>query len=505
MIVGYALRESLRRKVFLIVLMLSCAFLGLYGIGVWRAFRDTALVRRPPDQLGLDPAVVTGATVLGLAMFATLFLGTVLAIFLTLGVVRGDAERGCCSRSSSVRSAGRRSSLAGLLAAAAVCAVYVAALFAAETAITGLVGGWWPDHAVLAGAQLAYRGRRRRRALAARLGLPVGDRERDRGLHGLRRQVSSPGCSPRSAGRSARTRSARSAAGRRGRCRSRRSTRTACTRSRRTRAGSPASPSSSARSAARSAAAHGLRLWAVAYLAAGRGGGPRGVRAPRPCPSSRRSGARPRGRPSRAFRRRSKMVATQIESAYSAISGIISKVVVTGSTPGSATAITAIDRQADPPGAAQPGGRQDAQVHEPEHDDRHLEDEPDREQHLRAERVVVARPDQDRVVARVVAGQELDRRRQRDEVAEERRRRPSAASAAPTSTRHRPLVVRAERRARRRPRPARSRSAARCSRPVQKLTQTEVMNGSATPKVTGFWSRCGSGAFSQSRMCPRKV
>ena len=40
----------------------------------------------------------------GLAMFAILFLGAVLAVFLTLGVVRGDAERGCFSRSSCARS-----------------------------------------------------------------------------------------------------------------------------------------------------------------------------------------------------------------------------------------------------------------------------------------------------------------------------------------------------------------------------------------------------------------
>ena len=37
---------------------------------------------------------MAGATLLGLAMFATLFLGTILAVFLTLGAVRGDAERG---------------------------------------------------------------------------------------------------------------------------------------------------------------------------------------------------------------------------------------------------------------------------------------------------------------------------------------------------------------------------------------------------------------------------
>ena len=34
-----------------------------------------------------------GAFLFGMAMFGTLFLGVVLAIFLTLGTVRGDAER----------------------------------------------------------------------------------------------------------------------------------------------------------------------------------------------------------------------------------------------------------------------------------------------------------------------------------------------------------------------------------------------------------------------------
>jgi ABC-2 type transport system permease protein len=153
-IVGYALRESMRRKVFLIVLLLSVAFLALYGVGVWRAFTDTASFV-PPDQLGLDPTVVTGATVLGLAMFATLFLGTVLAIFLTLGVVRGDAERGLL-QPLVVRPIGRSTLLISrFLAAAGVCTLYVAVLFAVETVITGLIGGWWPDDVVGAGVELA--------------------------------------------------------------------------------------------------------------------------------------------------------------------------------------------------------------------------------------------------------------------------------------------------------------------------------------------------------------
>ena len=46
------------------------------------------------NQFGLDPRALAGATILGLAMFGTLFLGVVLAVFLTIGAVRGDAERG---------------------------------------------------------------------------------------------------------------------------------------------------------------------------------------------------------------------------------------------------------------------------------------------------------------------------------------------------------------------------------------------------------------------------
>ena len=58
-------------------------------------------------------------------MFATLFLGAVLAVFLTLGVVRGDAEPGLL-QPLIVRPLGRRRFLARFVGAARVCAVYVA-------------------------------------------------------------------------------------------------------------------------------------------------------------------------------------------------------------------------------------------------------------------------------------------------------------------------------------------------------------------------------------------
>ena len=44
-VVGYALRESLRRRVFLVVLVLTAAFLGLYALGAKEAF-DTVEAQR---------------------------------------------------------------------------------------------------------------------------------------------------------------------------------------------------------------------------------------------------------------------------------------------------------------------------------------------------------------------------------------------------------------------------------------------------------------------------
>ena len=78
---------------FAVVLLLTLAFLGLYWLGARQAFEEVdGLETPPPGRRRADGR--RGATLLGLAMFGTLFLGAVLAVFLTLGAVRGDAERG---------------------------------------------------------------------------------------------------------------------------------------------------------------------------------------------------------------------------------------------------------------------------------------------------------------------------------------------------------------------------------------------------------------------------
>ena len=153
MIAAYAVRESLRRRVFVVVLILTAVFLALYALGANVAFDQVDELAVEEDE-GVDADVVVGSTIFGLAMFGTLFLGAVLAVFLTHSAVRGDAERGIL-QPLLVRPLGRAELLAGrYLAAAAVCAVYVAASYAIALAITWLAGGWLPDRVLAPGVGL---------------------------------------------------------------------------------------------------------------------------------------------------------------------------------------------------------------------------------------------------------------------------------------------------------------------------------------------------------------
>jgi ABC-type transport system involved in multi-copper enzyme maturation permease subunit len=147
----YALREAVRRKVILVVLLLTVCFLALYGLGCAVTFNEVNSLAAN-DQI--DDRVLAGSTLLGLSMFTILFLGAVLAVFLTFGAVRGDAERGLL-QPLVVRPVGRTSLLLGRFAgAASVCALYVALVYAAAVLITGIAGDWWPDRAIGPGVGL---------------------------------------------------------------------------------------------------------------------------------------------------------------------------------------------------------------------------------------------------------------------------------------------------------------------------------------------------------------
>lgn len=150
-IAGHALREALRRRVFAVVLGLTVVFGALYAYGVNEVFDSIETLE---GNAFLEADQLAGATMLGLAMFGTLFLGVVLAVFLTVGAVRGDAERGLL-QPVVVRPLGRPAYLAGrFLAAATVSGGYAAAVFGLAVLLTGWVGDWWPERVLVPMVQL---------------------------------------------------------------------------------------------------------------------------------------------------------------------------------------------------------------------------------------------------------------------------------------------------------------------------------------------------------------
>lgn len=147
-----ALRECLRRKVFLVVPLATVGFLGLYALGNHFAFQNIAEDARAGRFT--DARVLAGATLLGLSMFMTLFLGSSLGIFLTFSTIRGDAEQGLL-QPVVVRPVARSGLLYGrFLGTSIVCALYTTFLYVGAVAITWVTGGWHPTQLVLPGLAL---------------------------------------------------------------------------------------------------------------------------------------------------------------------------------------------------------------------------------------------------------------------------------------------------------------------------------------------------------------
>ena len=223
-IARFVLRESLRRRVFVVIGLLTLLFLGLYGLATWQAF-EAADELSAGNRFGVDANTLVGATLAGLSLFAILFLGTILAVFLTLGAVRGDAERGLL-QPLLVRPLRRRTLLLGRWLGRhrglrALRDPRRARRVRAHRRARGLVAG--PDDRAAAGAR-ARRGDPRR-AVARRQHRPPGDRERDRRVHAVRRRADRRPAGPDRGGRSARTGWSGSPTSGAGCSRSRRSTR----------------------------------------------------------------------------------------------------------------------------------------------------------------------------------------------------------------------------------------------------------------------------------------
>lgn len=153
-IAGYALRESVRRRVLLVVLILTVGFLALFVLACTEAFRNVSALSGPGVGTVIDAGGFAVAEMIGLGMFAILFLGAVLAVFLTHGAVRGDAERGLL-QPLVVRPLGRPALLLGrFTAAAGVCSAYVAGVYGLTLLIVRVSSGRWPDRVLGPGLAL---------------------------------------------------------------------------------------------------------------------------------------------------------------------------------------------------------------------------------------------------------------------------------------------------------------------------------------------------------------
>ena len=153
-IVGYGFREAVRRRIFAVVVLLTAIFLFLFWLANHFVFRELSTIQ-PPADVHVDTRTFAGAFLIGLAMFATLFLGVVLAVFLTLGVVSGDAERGLL-QPLVVRQIGRAPLLLSrFLGAGLVTTVYVLVVYTVALEITQRTGHWSPASKVVPALELA--------------------------------------------------------------------------------------------------------------------------------------------------------------------------------------------------------------------------------------------------------------------------------------------------------------------------------------------------------------
>ena len=129
-----ALQEAVRRRVLTVVAVLTLASSVLYLVGCLSLKHHVGGLLETETLKPIVPA-----TLLGLASFSTLFLGSVLAVFLTASAVRGDADRGLV-QPLVVRPVGRGVYLAGrVLAASVVSGGYVLIVSVASIVTTRAV------------------------------------------------------------------------------------------------------------------------------------------------------------------------------------------------------------------------------------------------------------------------------------------------------------------------------------------------------------------------------
>lgn len=88
----FTLQEAVSRRLMLAALLLSGLFLGLYALGFWYAYNSELAEAENPATRTAPIIAATLLTVFGL--YAVNFLGSFLALFLSVGAVSGEVDTG---------------------------------------------------------------------------------------------------------------------------------------------------------------------------------------------------------------------------------------------------------------------------------------------------------------------------------------------------------------------------------------------------------------------------
>lgn len=149
LVAGMALAELRHRRSLVVVTVLTAVFLGLYGWGVFEILPGLQ------EQVGGGGGLAAsesrrgvGFVLLGIAVFATFSLASVLAVFTTMSTVKGEAEQGLL-QGMLVRPVARSAIVAGrVLAATAAAGIYSAIVVTGASALTRAAGGLPPGNLV---------------------------------------------------------------------------------------------------------------------------------------------------------------------------------------------------------------------------------------------------------------------------------------------------------------------------------------------------------------------
>lgn len=91
-IARFTLQEAFSRRLILAGVLLSGAFLGLFGFGFWMIYNNDAELSGPLSDAQTQATFGTVMTVLGL--YAVYFLAAFLALFISVGAVSGEIDSG---------------------------------------------------------------------------------------------------------------------------------------------------------------------------------------------------------------------------------------------------------------------------------------------------------------------------------------------------------------------------------------------------------------------------